>query len=808
MFRKFIKSSVGALALCAGLSWGQELPPAEQVFKPQLSNVNGDVILKIDFPAEHYLYANKTTVNGGQNYESSPAPVAKEDPYLGPVQTWEQPPTLKLRDKADSYELVTQGCKKDVVCYPPTRWVLEAPAAEPATAEPKPADAEPTPAVADATPTNVEPQAANAEPTPAVAEPQAATADATPTNAEPTPAVAEPTAAMNRASPNPNRGLFNQSKTLSDEEAFVSDFAYEQNGDLSVAITMPAGFYLYKSKIRGPGELALPPGEMHRDEFFGEQEIYRHKLSFTVPRAQLSGNEFTLQLQGCEEGKICYPPFTRSFPLNNKQGGALGVGKDKPATAVTTNPSAESDHRATEAVQPDTGSAADAPATASPGTGSSGSLADGITQRLQTNFFAALFWVWLMGLGASFTACVYPLVPIVSSMVVGQNVSSRRAYALVSTYVLGMALALALLGAVFAYSEVNLQLVLQKPWISALVALLFIGLALSLFDVFVIQGPAFLNRGVDKLSRQQKSGSFGGALAMGALSILVVSPCATPILAALLIFVTQTTVAKGALALFVFGLGMGFPLLVFASALKKYMPKAGGWMNRVKSLFAFALLAVGLWLLTRIAPLLAGQLLWTGYALFACVYWLPNKLENRGDRLRLFISLLAFILALALGSKLFSDGEIYEQGSGSSPYGSGASLSYRQGSASTVGKNAAQFITINTKGELERDLGQSSKTVLVDFYADWCVACQRWEREIWRNPRFAADLGRFTLLKLDVTDFNDQHRAIFKSLKLVGPPAVLAYGPRAPLAAPRETIIGELAADDFAAKLKGWQSSL
>ena len=712
------------LTLCAATTHADPLP-AEEVFKPEIhQSATADgyrTEVTIRFPDGYYLYADKTTLSGADGEETRTPAEAKDDPYLGPVQVWHHAPTITVNhhDRAETFTLKSQGCEENVICYPPTTWTLQVPAAELAATAPA--------------------EAAAASP---VAEAAAEAADS--------------------ASPS----LFQTPKDmiLPEDQAFLVKAEADGKGMLHVQYRMPDGYYLYRHSLKAeldgkPLDLPLPQGELHQDEFLGKQEIYRHELRFSLPQPQ--GNALTLHLQGCAEGLICYPPLQRQFHFDaqSAQAGTLTttVAQADAATAPADNP-------------------AEVPA-AMPT--ASDSAESGIVQKLNDNFFIALPLVLLLGIGVSFTACVYPLVPIVTSLVVGKNTSSARAYRLISVYVLAMGAAMGLLGAVFGIFQINLQVILQKPWITVLVALLFAGLSLSLFDVYTLQTPRWLQKPVDKLNRKQQSGSYTGAAAMGALSILVVSPCATPILTALLLFTTQTTPLKGATALFFFGLGTGLPLLLFAGAFRKFLPKAGAWMDNVKKGFAFALLAIATWLITRIMPLGWALAVWTLYALLFATY-----IYGEG-KLRRFLAGVGLTVAIALGTQ--------------------SAAQFFAPPAMTVAQQGIHFRELHSKAEIAAALAASDKPVFLDFYADWCVACKKWEANIWHNPRFAAALADYTLLKIDVTDFDDAHKAIFNELGLVGPPAVLRYPPHGQLAAPQEKIIGELEADAFAAKLAEWQ---
>jgi len=688
--------------------------PAEEVFKPEIhQSATADgyrTEVTIRFPDGYYLYADKTSLSGADGEQSRTPPEEKDDPYLGPTQVWHHAPTITVNhhDRAETFTLKTQGCEENVICYPPTTWTLQVPAAE--LAATAPAEAAPASPVAEM--------------------------------------------AASETADNTSPSLFQTPKDmiLPEDQAFLVKAEADGKGMLHVQYQMPEGYYLYRHSLKAeldgkPLALPLPQGERHQDDFLGEQEIYRHELRFSLPQPQ--GSALTLHLQGCAEGLICYPPLQRQFHFDGQAAQA--------GTLTTTVVPAE------QAVAP--AASSDEPS--------------GIVQKLNDNFLIALPLVLLLGIGVSFTACVYPLVPIVTSLVVGKNTSSARAYRLISVYVLAMGAAMGLLGAVFGIFQINLQVILQKPWITVLVALLFAGLSLSLFDVYTLQTPRWLQKPVDKLNRKQQSGSYTGAAAMGALSILVVSPCATPILTALLLFTTQTTPLKGATALFFFGLGTGLPLLLFAGAFRKFLPKAGAWMDNVKKGFAFALLAIATWLITRIMPLGWALAVWTLYALLFATY-----IYGEG-KLRRFLAALGLVVAIALGTQ--------------------SAAQFFAPPAAAVARQGANFRLLHSKAEIAAALSASDRPVLLDFYADWCVACKKWEAHIWHNPRFATELADYTLLKIDVTDFDDAHKAIFNELGLVGPPAVLRYPPHGQLAAPQEKIIGELEADAFAAKLAAWR---
>ncbi|MDO4776769.1 MAG: protein-disulfide reductase DsbD [Cardiobacteriaceae bacterium] len=552
----------------------------------------------------------------------------------------------------------------------------------------------------------------------------------------------------------------NKNDVLPEAQAFPVH-ALSDNGQALVHIAMPAGYYLYRDKFTAsvdgrPLQPLFPPGETHTDEFFGEQTVYRSDIDIPLPlSAADNGKEVVVRFQGCADAGVCYPPMTRTLTFGElSAASAVGsVAQTAPIAAPDSN------------IHP-------------------------IQRALTENFWINLPWVLLLGISVSFTACVYPLIPIVTSLVVGKNSTKKQSFALIGVYVLGMAGAMALVGALFGLFDVNLQLILQKPVFVIIAALIFVALSLSMFDIYTLQTPRWLQKPVDRLTRKQQSGSYAGAAIMGALSVLVVSSCATPVLAALLLFTAQTTTFKSAVALFVFGLGTGLPLFLFASVFRQYMPKAGAWMDAIKRAFGFGMLAIALWLITRILPLALGLALWAVYAAFAAFYLFPPQeaLPGKATSARRFAALLTAIFAIALANQALSHW-----------------LAPQHVSAPGAVASPTPFREIANETAFAQALAASDKPVILDFYADWCISCKVWERDIWHNPAFAADLADFTLLKVDVTDFNAEHQAMFQRLNVVAPPTVLVYPAHGTADAPLATIVGEMKAEDFRAALQKWR---
>lgn len=569
----------------------------------------------------------------------------------------------------------------------------------------------------------------------------------------------------------------------------ISQTPLEQGYQTDIRIDIPTGYYLYADKLRleDPAlddmQLYFSPSKEKQDPFFGLVQIYdeQHPVLIKIqhPHPQ---DSFTLHAQGCQDGVICYPP--------DKWQLSLAAGSDIAAAPVSNKGFLQQQiaaNSASTAAAPTTpsSSAANPAAAATPATVPPSGQEDALGQRLAANYWQTLPWLLLLGIGLSFTACVYPLIPIVTSLVVGKNSSSARSYTLISLYVLGMGLAMALLGAVFGlFNQLNLQAALQKPWVILIVAAFFVLLSLSMFDVYTLQTPRFLQKKIDRISRKQESGSALGAIILGALSILIVSPCATPVLTALLIYTTQTTAAHGALALFVFGIGTGLPLLLFAGMLRRFMPKAGNWMIVIKQIYGIMMLAIALWLITRILPALWAWGLWALFALALAVFFEVQQGSAAGKARHLFAFLryLALLAAFIAAQNALAPSSSAHQGNPQNYH--------------------APFVQLNDAAALKQAMADSSQPVIVDFYADWCVACKVWERDIWQNPEFAQSLAPYRLLKIDVTAYTEEHKALFREMNLVAPPAVIFYPPHSQsLAADNGRIIGEMRAKDFSAYL-------
>uniref|UniRef100_UPI003569D408 protein-disulfide reductase DsbD n=1 Tax=Marinobacter sediminum TaxID=256323 RepID=UPI003569D408 len=498
--------------------------------------------------------------------------------------------------------------------------------------------------------------------------------------------------------------------------------------------------------------------------------------------------ELKVTYQGCAEAGLCYPPQTRDvlyFP-----------GSDTSASSAVATP-------------PDNASGgintgANTPATAAMNTSTATGLAGFLSQQ-STLVIAGVFF--LLGLGLTFTPCVLPMVPIISTLVSGRNTrSSGQALMLSSSYVLGMALTYAAAGVLTGLlgASFNLQAQLQSPWVLGGFAALFVLFALSMFDLFEIQLPRAIREPLDHASHRLTGGRMISIFGIGALSALIVSPCVSAPLAGSLLYISTTQDALiGGAALFALGLGMGIPLILVAVGGRKLLPSTGHWMTTVKHFYGVMLLAVAIWLVERLVPAWLALTLWgllvaiTGVQLGAF-----DAAKAGWERTRKGFGLVLFAYGLALLAGAV--GGAQDPLNPLTPFTANSSMSVPS-SGLTGGTSHAPFQRVESPAEIRAMLTEAhsqSRPVVLDFYADWCISCKVMERNVFSDPQVVQALTPYTLLQIDLTDNTPAQQALLNELGLFGPPAILFYS-RNGQELPNQRILGEMNREEFMRHLDG-----
>ncbi|UZJ38659.1 protein-disulfide reductase DsbD [Prosthecochloris sp. SCSIO W1103] len=545
-------------------------------------------------------------------------------------------------------------------------------------------------------------------------------------------------------------------------EAFRLEAELRDSGSITLHWTIAEGCKLYREQVDVSvedgalvlGELVFPKGTMFADPLTGgKSEIYHDTLFLTLPLVSVS-EPFTLNVtyQGCAEGGLCYPPVTEKFLVDPQQPGPLVTENTDGvlSKAVSLNTATESSRGISSPEQ---------------GSFFSTALEEGSLWKISLMF---LFF----GLLLSFTPCILPMVPILSSIIVGEgSVTRLRGFLLALVYSLGMATVYTLLGVLAGLAGEGLAGFLQRPEVLGIFSVLLVVLALSMFDVYQIQMPSTLQTRLTGTSRIMKGGRFPAVFFMGAISALVVGPCVAAPLAGTLVYISQTkNVVTGGLALFSMASGMSVPLLLVGLSAGYLLPRAGAWMTGVKYFFGFLLIAVAIWIVTPVLPMWAVLLAWGFFALLCSVFL--GVFENTagqptaGARFRKALGVLFLIVGvLELAGAASGGRSVFEPLSGIS----------RGPKMHTEAENPLRFTMIHSVEELDRALESSQRPVMLDFYADWCVSCKELEHLTFSDPRVVEKLENISLLKADVTANTEEERALMKRFSIFGPPGIVFF---------------------------------
>ena len=710
-----------------------ELLPPEQAFPGGAVALGPERIeASWEIAEGYYLYQHRlavtTTTPGVVLGEPILPPGAeKEDEFFGRVVTYRtrvaaQIPVLKRPPGATPVmlDLASQGCADLGICYPPM--------SQPVAIE--------LPLMAQAQPAQFAPA--------------------------PTPPAAPASQRLQNLLGGGSQSLgIAGDDLLPPEEAFMPTAESTDGRSIRIKWHIADGYYLYRDKIGLTlteadgvelGTVTTPEGEEKEDEFFGRTQVYYGSGEATAQLRRTEPNATEVMLkaeyQGCADIGVCYPPMETTIPVLLR---AITAAEAAPTTVLPTQATASSVDALLGMPQP----VAEQDRLAT-------SLAQGGLLTVAT-FFG-------LGLLLAFTPCVFPMIPILSGIIVGQgkDITVRRALLLSLIYVLAMALTYTVAGVLAGLFGQNLQALFQQTWILVVFAIVFVLLSLSMFGFYELQLPSALQTRLATMSNRQRGGDYLGVAIMGFLSALIVGPCVAPPLAGALIYIGQTGDAVlGGLALFALSMGMGAPLLVIGASAGKFLPRAGAWMDAIKAVFGVGLLAVAIVLLERVLPAAVSMVLWGLLMIGSAVYLRAfEAVESGWSRLWRGLG-----LALAVYGALMLVGAAMGGRDTLQP------LRGVFGGASAHQEVA--FKRIKSSADLDREIAAAVATgrpVMVDFYADWCVSCKEMEKYTFTDPAVIAALSPATLLQADVTANDAEDQALLARFNLIGPPAILFFG--------------------------------
>ena len=522
----------------------------------------------------------------------------------------------------------------------------------------------------------------------------------------------------------------NQAEFLSPDEAFKIDYNIVDQNHVKINWIIHPGYYLYMGmfEFKSLGEnkiskIEMPEGKKKQDEFFGNVDVYYYSAEADVYFLDDIKNSIELKVkyQGCADAGLCYPPIFKTITLKKKA--SLNNLKK---TSLFESQNAMSD-----------------------------------SLLLNSLLYNSIIF-FLAGLLLAFTPCVLPMVPILTGIIAGQgNVSQKKSLTLSIIYVLSMSLTYAIAGIIVAVSGTNIQASLQNPYVIGSISLLFFIFALAMFKFFDIQMPKSIQTVMTQLSNKQKSGSYGDVAVMGVLSALIVGPCVTaPLIGALIYIASTGDVLVGGIALFSLGIGMGAPLILLGSTTTKLISKIGPYLQLVNYFFGALFLVVSIWLLERILSIEVAAYLWALSSLILIFILIKSLgiMKNLISISIIFISSFFLVIYFSLQINGIQKNSYYDP------------------ITSFIEKEKfVQFITVKTTQDLEKEIRNSNKPVMIDLYADWCVACKELEKYTFSDPKVSKILNQFKLIKFDITNTDEEHSKYLQSMRIFGPPALFFY---------------------------------
>ena len=546
-----------------------------------------------------------------------------------------------------------------------------------------------------------------------------------------------------------------QPEFLAPDKAFKLSVSNLGNNQIQINWEIEEGYYLYMGMFEFSTDrddtkiikARMPDGVKKVDEFFGDVDVYYNSTNAILTFNNIDkDSNLLIKYQGCADAGLCYPPIKKNISLNEFSSNSTGLLK----TSLSNSQNS-------------------------------------ITERLVTQSIAINILLFLLaGLLLSFTPCVFPMIPILTGIIIGQGpkISTKKSFFLSLTYVLSMALTYALLGVIIAASGINIQASLQSPYIIGAFASLFILLALSMFNLITIQMPQSLQNILISKSNSNKSGSYIGVSVMGSLSALIVGPCVTaPLIGALVYIASTNNYIIGGTALFSLGIGMGLPLLILGTSASELMKKIGPYLELVNKVFGILFLIVAVWLIERIVSIHAAAIVWAMLAAFVAGVFYKSKTKDGliKNTLNIFsVLLIIYSLMQVYGLNTKDDFE--------------PRLSFIEK------ENNLNFIKLNNTDALFESITNSKNITMIDMWADWCVACKELDKYTFSDERVYKALNRINIIKFDVTDNTDDHSDFLNKYNIYGPPALMFFDNNG-LEIKSARVVGFIDADKFLKKL-------
>lgn len=539
-----------------------------------------------------------------------------------------------------------------------------------------------------------------------------------------------------------------EGKVLTPQEAFNVVISEDKEA-LHVSVEVGEQIYVYEDKVKikliKPKEVSLTNDlQMPKSEFFHETNVFRQNFSLTLPKSAIAkhiqGGEYSIEFkwQGCSEKGLCYQPMKKTATFMLEKSNTIQANEH---TNEQTNNLSEQD-----------------------------SIAKNLANK---SFFWIVVSFFGFGLLLSLTPCVFPMIPILSSIIVSnsdEKMNAKKGFLLSLVYVLAMSVAYTIAGILAGLFGANIQTAMQNPYVLFVFSAIFVALSFSMFGFYELQMPQFIQNIANKKSEDAKNKGFVGVGIMGFLSALIVGPCVAAPLAGALIYIGQSGDAVlGGVALFVMSLGMGVPLLLIGASAGKFLPKPGFWMDTIKSIFGVLMLGVAIWMIERVISSQISMLLWSFLIIGSAIYMgVFESIQNQNGWKKL---LKTFSFILLLYGVLIFVGAFLNGQNILNP------LANAQFTSSNIAQNkpTKEHLSVSTNEELDKLIQSSTKPIIVDFWASWCISCKELDNITFKDEMVLSELEKFTFVKIDVTNNTDNDQALLKRFNLFGPPGIIFY---------------------------------